>query len=82
MVIHCPRKSSTRGHDDADDYAGVDDVEHESMEVVIRRPRTEEADEAVVRSRSRDEATSSMAPSHEEVKQANGALERRIETSI
>ena len=23
-----------RGHDDADDYAGVDDVEHESMEVV------------------------------------------------
>ena len=51
MVIHCPRKSSMRGHDDADDYAGVDDVEHESMEVIIRRPKTEEADEVVVEHR-------------------------------
>ena len=51
MVIHCPWKSSMWGHDDADDYAGVDDVEHESMAVVIRRPKTEEADEAVVKQR-------------------------------
>ena len=51
MVIHCPRKSSMRGHDDADDYAGVHDVEHESMEVIIRRPKTEEADEVVVEHR-------------------------------